>query len=115
MDAFARDRTCGRVRRRDPEVFQESIVRDVLTRVVPDTFGCISFRPVGRELEDFHVLAVSSEPLLGFSLGGVRGVVVNEVEAMAAAVEVGHDDLFQESQVGFPWPDSELRKTRGPE
>ncbi len=56
--------------------FKEPIVSDVFARVVPDAFGRIQFRPVGREREHFHISAVRSEPVRDFRLGVIRGVVL---------------------------------------
>src|SRR5437762_2722579 len=42
--------------------FKEAIVRDILTRVVPDSFGRIQFRPVRWKLEDFQIATVRFEP-----------------------------------------------------
>src|SRR5205807_7941248 len=41
--------------------FKEAIVRHILTRVVPDSFGRIQFRPVRWKLEDFQIATVRSE------------------------------------------------------
>src|SRR5207253_10634036 len=53
-------------------------------------FGRIQFRPVGREREHFHISAVRSEPVRDFRLGVIRGIVLNQVDAVTAAVEGGH-------------------------
>ena len=82
--------------------FKEPIVSDVFARVVPDAFGRIQFRPVGREREHFHISAVRSEPVRDFRLGVIRGIVLNQVDAVTAAVEGGHHHLLHESQIGLP-------------
>src|SRR2546429_3307278 len=46
--------------------FKEAIVRHILTRVVPDSFGRIQFRPVRWKLEDFQIATVRFEPGIGF-------------------------------------------------
>jgi len=83
-------------------VFKESIVRDVLARVVPDALGRIQLRPVRRKLEYFHVAAVGFEPVIGFLLFVIRGIVLNQVDPMAAPVKGWHHHLLQEGQIGFP-------------
>src|SRR5215472_818690 len=83
-------------------VFKESIVCDVLARVVPDAFGRIQLRPVRRKLEYFHVAAVGFEPVIGFFLLVIRGIVLNQVDPMTAPVEGRHHHLLQEGQIGFP-------------
>src|SRR5438552_12831684 len=82
--------------------FKEPIVSDVFARVVPDAFGRIQFRPVGREREHFHISAVRSEPVRDFRLGVIRGIVLNQVDAVTAAIEGGHHHLLHESQIGLP-------------
>jgi hypothetical protein len=68
-------------------LFKEAIVRDVLASVIPDAFCGIQLRPVGRKLEHFHVAAVDFEPVVGFLFLVIRGVVLNQVDAVAAPVE----------------------------
>ena len=81
---------------------KEPIVCDKLACVIPDTLGCIQFRPVGRKLEDFYVAAVGFEPIVGLLLFVIRRVVLDQVDPVAAPVEGGHDHLLQESQIGLP-------------
>jgi hypothetical protein len=90
--------------------FKEPIVCDVFARVIPDPFGRMQFWPVGRKLEDFYVAAVCFEPVIGFLLFVIRRVVLNQVDAVAAAVEGGHNHLLQESQIGLPLKIILLRK-----
>src|SRR5258708_39666839 len=61
--------------------FKEPIVCDMLARVMPDSFGRIQFRPVGRKLEDFHVATVRLEPVMGFLLFVIRSIVLKCVAA----------------------------------
>ena len=75
---------------------------DVLARVVPDPFGRIQFRPVGRKREDFDIAAVRLEPVIGLLLLMIRSIVLHQINPVAAAVEGGHHDLLQEGQIGFP-------------
>ena len=82
--------------------FKESIVCNVLARVIPDTLGRIQFWPVGWKLEDFHVATVRFEPIVGFLLFVIRRVVLNQVDPVAAAIESRHDHLLQKCQIGFP-------------
>jgi hypothetical protein len=60
--------------------FKEPIVCDVFPLVIPDSFGCIQFRPVRRKLKDFHVAAVGFEPVINFPLLVVRRVVLNQID-----------------------------------
>jgi len=82
--------------------FKEPIVCDTLARVMPDSFGRIQFRPVGRKLKDFHVATVRLEPVMGFLFFVIRSIVLNQVDSVGTAVEGGHDHLLQESQIGLP-------------
>ena len=81
---------------------KESIVRGMLTRVIPNALCRVEFRPVGRKLEDFHVAAVFLEPVIGFLLLVVGGVVLNQIDPMSPAIESGNDDLIQEGQIRLP-------------
>ena len=82
--------------------FKKAIVCDMLARVVPDSLCGIQLRPVGRKLEDFHIAAVRLEPLRRFLLFVIRSIVLNQIDAVAASVEGGHDHLLQKSQIGLP-------------
>lgn len=82
--------------------FKEPIVCHMLAGVIPDPFGSIQFGPVRRKLEDFHVAAVGFEPVIGFLLLVIRGVVLNQVDPVAAPIEGGHRHLLQEGQIGLP-------------
>jgi hypothetical protein len=62
--------------------FKEPIVCDMLARLMPDSFGRIQFRPVGRKLEDFHVATVRLEPVVGFLFFVIPSIVLNQVDAM---------------------------------
>ena len=83
-------------------LFKETIVCDVLASVIPYAFCRIQLRPVRRKLEHFHVAAVDFEPVVGFLFLVIRGVVLNQVDAVSAPVEGRHHHLFQEGQIGFP-------------
>jgi len=82
--------------------FKEAIVRDILTRVVPDSFGRIQFRPVRWKLEDFQIATVRFEPGIGFLFFMIRSIILNQIDPVAASVEGGHDHLLQKSQIGLP-------------
>src|SRR5881398_387821 len=86
--------------------FKEAIVRDILTRVVPDSFGRIQFRRVGTpvrwKLEDFQIATVRFEPGIGFLFFMIRSIILNQIDPVAASVEGGHDHLLQKSQIGLP-------------
>src|SRR5436309_1604508 len=74
--------------------FKEAIVRDILTRVVPDSFGRIQFRPVRWKLEDFQIATVRFEPGIGFLFFMIRSIILNQIDPVAASVEGGHDHLI---------------------
>ena len=84
-------------------LFKETIVCDVLAGVIPDAFGRIQFRPVGRKLEHFHVAAVGLSTLVGFLPFLVRGAVFYPVSTGAVPVEGKHLPLFPEWPYGFPF------------
>src|SRR5207253_5757172 len=75
--------------------FKEAIVRHILTRVVPDSFGRIQFRPVRWKLEDFQIATVRFEPGIGFLFFMMRSIILNQIDPVAASVEGGHDHLLQ--------------------
>jgi len=81
---------------------KETIMGGVLARVIPNPFGGVEFRPIGRQLEHFHIAAVLGEPLIGFLLFVVRGVVLNQEETMTPPIKRGHQNLIQKSHIGFP-------------
>ena len=58
-------------------LFKETVVGRVLSRVIPNPFGGVEFRPVGRQWEHLDVTAVLGEPLVGFLLFMIRGVVLD--------------------------------------
>src|SRR6266480_1412501 len=64
--------------------FKEAIVRDILTRVVPDSFGRIQFRRVGTpvrwKLEDFQIATVRFEPGIGFLFFMIRSIILNQID-----------------------------------
>src|SRR5438445_223417 len=76
--------------------FKEAIVRHILTRVVPDSFGRIQFRPVRWKLEDFQIATVRFEPGIGFLFFMMRSIISNQIDPVAASVEGGHDHLLQQ-------------------
>ena len=59
----------------------------VFASIVPHPFRCVEFGPVGREQEDFNVLAMFLEPFVDLGLLVVRSVILYQVDAMSATVE----------------------------
>src|SRR5436309_9419874 len=82
--------------------FKEAIVRDILTRVVPDSFGRIQFRPVRWKLEDFQVATGPFEPGIGLLFFMIRSIILNQIDPGGAWVEGGQDYLLLKSQIGLP-------------
>jgi len=69
----------------------------LLARVVPDSFRCIQFRPIGWKLKGLDVAAIRREPILGFLFClGIRRAFVHQVDPAVPALEGGHADLMQE-------------------
>jgi hypothetical protein len=83
-------------------LLKEAIMGGVLARVIPNPFRGVEFRPVGRQLEHLHVAAVLGEPLIGFMLFVVRGIVLNQEHTMAPPIKRGHQNLIQKCHIGFP-------------
>ena len=54
-----------------------AVMGRVLSRVILNPFGGVEFRPVGRQWEHLDVTTVFSEPLVGFLLFVIRGVVLD--------------------------------------
>jgi len=81
---------------------KEAVMGGVLARVIPNSLGGIEFRPVGWQLEHLHVAAVLGEPLIGFLLFVVRGVVLNQEHTMAPSIKRGNQNLIQKGHIGFP-------------
>lgn len=67
--------------------FKEPIVCDMLARVMPDSFGRIQFRPVGRKWQDFDIATVCLEPVMGLLLLMIRSIVLHQINPVATAVE----------------------------
>ena len=57
---------------------------------------------VHQNQEYFHVAAVGFEPVISFLLLVIRGVVLDQVDAVAAPVKGGNHHLVQEGQIGLP-------------
>ena len=53
------------------------VVGRVLSGVIPNPFGGVEFRPVGRQWEYLDITAVLGEPLVGFLFFVIRGVVLD--------------------------------------
>jgi hypothetical protein len=81
---------------------KEAIVGGVFSRVIPNPLGGVEFRPAGWQLENLHVAAVLGEPLIGFLLFVVGGVVLNQEHAMAPPIKRRHQYLIQKGHIGFP-------------
>lgn len=56
----------------------------------------------GGKLEDFHVAAIGFKSVIGFPLFVIRGVVLNQVDPVAASIEGGYRHLLQEGQISLP-------------
>lgn len=74
----------------------------VLAGVVPDAFGRIEFGPVGRELKHLQVTPVLGEPIIGFLLFVVGGIVLNQKHPVPPPIKRGHQDSIQKRHIGFP-------------
>jgi hypothetical protein len=81
---------------------KEAVVGGVLARVIPNSFRGVEFRPVRWQLEHLHVAAVLGEPVIGFLLFVVRGVVLNQEHTLTPPIKRGNQNLIQERHVGFP-------------
>ncbi len=79
-----------------------TIMSGVFSGVVPNSLGRVEFRAVGRQLEYFHVATVLGEPLVGFALFVIRGVVLNQEHPVPAPIKRGHQNLIQKRHIGFP-------------
>ena len=82
--------------------FEKPIVRGVLACVVPDPFLSVEFWPVRRQLKYLQMPSVLGKVVIGFLLLVIGRVILNEIDAMAAAVKSGQEHLINESQVSFP-------------
>src|SRR5437870_13836203 len=71
--------------------FKEAIVRDILTRVAPDSFGRIQFRPVRWKLEDFQIATVRFEPGICFLLLRLRSSMLHQIDPVAGSAEGVND------------------------
>ena len=67
--------------------FKETVMGGVLAGVVPYSFSGVEFRPVRRQLEDLDMAPVLGKPVIGFALLVIRGVVLNQIDAMTASVK----------------------------
>lgn len=81
---------------------KEAIMGGVFARVIPNAFGGVEFGPVGRQLEHLHIATVLREPLIGFLLFVVRGIVLDQEHPMSAPIKRGHQNLIQKGHIGFP-------------
>ena len=82
--------------------FEVAVVSGVFACVVPDPFGGIEFRRVGRQLEDLHVTPVLSKPLIRFLLFVIGGIVLNQEHAVSPPIKRGHQHLIQKRHISFP-------------
>src|SRR5713101_5040563 len=72
-------------------------MRPVLAGVLPQPFGRIQFRRVGRQLVHFQPMPVGLEPSPDLGVLVVGGVVLNQNRALAA---VSPRQLLQEAEIG---------------
>ena len=70
-------------RRRAVEV---AVVRAGLPGVMPEPLRGIEVRRIGRQRKDFDLAVVFGKKLQDFRLLMIRGVVLNQIDPMAAAV-----------------------------
>jgi hypothetical protein len=78
------------------------VVGRVLVRVIPNPLRRVKFRPVARQREALPITAIVGKPVIRFPLFVIGGVVLNEKDAVAAAIKRGHHHLRQERPLGFP-------------
>ena len=78
------------------------VVGRVLAGVIPNPLRRVKFRPVARQREDLHITAILGKPVIRFPLLVIGGVVLNEKDAVAAAIKRGDHLLLQERHIGFP-------------
>jgi hypothetical protein len=76
---------------------EESVVRPRLARVLPQPFGRIQLRRVGRQLMHLQPVPVRLEPTPHLGLLMVGGVVLNHDRSLAA---ISPRQLFEEAEVG---------------
>lgn len=79
------------------ETAEESIVGSVLAGVLPQPFGRIQFRRVGRQLMDFQPMPVGLEPGPDLGILMVGGVVLNQNRSLAA---IPPSELFEKAEIG---------------
>ena len=76
---------------------EETVVGPVLASVLPQPFGRIELRRVGRQLMHFEPMAVGLEPCPDLAVFVVRGVVLDQNGPLAT---ISPGQLFEEGEVG---------------
>jgi len=66
---------------------------------MPDPFHGIELRRIGRKQKDFYSFAVCAEPFVDFGLLVVGGVVLYQVDAMLAPVEIWKQRVLQKMDI----------------
>ena len=74
-------------------------MRAGLSGVMPEPLGRIEVRRVGRQREDFDVAVVFGKEFQDFRFLMIRGVVLNQIDPMAAAVIMGQQVSIHERQI----------------
>ena len=72
-----------------------------LSGVVPKAFGGIKVRRIGGQREHLEVAVMFGKELQNFGLFVKRGVVLNQIHAMAAAIKMRQQFFIHERQVSF--------------
>src|SRR5277367_4931839 len=81
---------------------EESVMRGVFARIVPNAFGGVEFRPVRRQLKNLQIAPVFGKPVVCLLFLVIGSIVLNQINPMAAAVIRRQENLIHEGQVGFP-------------
>ena len=71
-----------------------------MSRVIPDSFGGVEFRRVGRQQEYLKMAAVFLEPVIHFRFFVIRSVVLYEKYSSALSIETRQEHILHECQIG---------------
>ena len=80
--------------------FKEAVVGRFPPGVVPKSFLRVEFGRVFRQRKNFHAMPLLFEPGPYRGVSMIGRVVLDEVDAMTAAVIGWQDDVFQECLIG---------------
>ena len=81
-------------------LFKEAVVGGFPPGVVPKSFLRVEFGRVFGQRKNFHAMPLLFEPSPDRGVSMIGRVVLDEVEAMTAAVIGWQDDVFQEGLIG---------------